>query len=237
MSRRSGGATRGLSRVRRGPRRRESSSPSRHKLCRPTRQRRINRAGRGSSHRLRLVTKESHVPSRLRGAAVAAASILSLAVAIPAHADSRTFSDPNGDAGIHDDITTVKVANGSGGGARVAVRADVGPVHPGDFFTFWFDTRFNDPGPEYKVVVNPGSDGIELRRLEEFGDSGTSSRGKLRASADVFSADDISVSVPRSCMDNPGSHPGLATRPLPRRWSPSQRLGAGREEVLRVSRL
>ncbi len=141
-----------------------------------------------------------------RGAAVAAASILSLAVAIPAHADSRTFSDPNGDAGIHDDITTVKVANGSGGGARVAVRADVGPVHPGDFFTFWFDTRFNDSGPEYKVVVNPGSDGIELRRLEEFGESGTVVPcGKLRASADVFSADDISVSVPRSCMNNPGS--------------------------------
>ncbi|HEY5847568.1 MAG TPA: hypothetical protein VIT42_12340 [Microlunatus sp.] len=142
----------------------------------------------------------------LRGAAVTAASILSLAVAVPAHADARTFSDPNNDAGIHDDITLVKVANGSGGGSRVAVRADVGPVHPGDFFTFWFNTRADDPGPEYKVVVNPGSDGIELRRLEEFGDRGTLVPcNKLRASADVFSSDDISVSVPRSCMDNPGS--------------------------------
>ena len=142
----------------------------------------------------------------LRGVAVTAASILSLAVAVPAHADANTFSDPNDEAGIHDDITTVKVANGSGGGARVAVRADVGPVHPGDFFTFWFDTRFGDPGPEYKVVVNPGSDGIELLRLEEFGDRGTVFPcDRLRASADVFSADDISVSVPRVCMDNPGS--------------------------------
>ena len=142
----------------------------------------------------------------LRGAAVTAASILSLAVAVPAHADAKTFTDPNNDAGIHDDITMVKVANGSGGGARLAVRADVGPVHAGDFFTFWFDTRFSDPGPEYKVVVHPGSDGIELRRLEEFGDGGTVVPcNKLRASADVFSSDDISVSVPRSCMDNPGS--------------------------------
>lgn len=142
----------------------------------------------------------------LRGAAVAAASILtSVAVALPAQADTRTFSDRAGDTGTSADITTVKVANGSGGGARIAVRADVGQLTIFDFYTFWFDTAPLDAGPEYKVVVNPDSDGLQLRVLDEFGEKGrvVACQG-LRAHADTDGPAEVSVSVPRSCLGDPG---------------------------------
>lgn len=143
----------------------------------------------------------------LRGAAAAAASLLTtVAVALPAHADTRTFTDRAGDTGTGADITSVKVANGSGGGHRIAVRADVGQLGFEDFFTFWFDTASLDAGPEYKVVVYPNSDGIQLRVLDEFGDKGRAVRcDGLRARADAFGPDEVSVSVPRSCMGYPGN--------------------------------
>ena len=143
----------------------------------------------------------------VRGAAMAAASVLTtLAVALPAHADSRVFADRAGDTGNAADITTVKVANGSGDGHRVAVRADVGQLRIGDYYTFWFDTVSSNPGPEYKVVVYPNSDGIGLQRLNEFGEQGTAVRcDGLRATADAFAEDVVRVSVPRSCMNYPGA--------------------------------
>lgn len=142
----------------------------------------------------------------LRGAAVAAASLLtSLAVMLPAQADTKTFRDRAGDTGTSADMTTVKVANGSGGGARLAVRAKVGQLTIFDFYTFWFDTASLDAGPEYKVVVNPDSDGIQLRVLDEFGNKGRVVRcDGLRARADTSGPAEVSVSVPRSCLGDPG---------------------------------
>jgi len=141
-----------------------------------------------------------------RGAAVGAASLLTtVAVALPAQADTRTFTDRAGDTGTGADITWVKVANGSGGGHRIAVRAEIGQLGIEDFFTFWFDTASLDAGPEYKVVVYPNSDGIQLRVLDEFGEKGRGVRCEgLRARADAFGPDEVSVSVPRSCMGYPG---------------------------------
>ena len=142
----------------------------------------------------------------LRAAAVAGAAVItSVAFSLPASADTRTFQDARGDTGTPADITAVKVANGSGGGHRVAVRAEVGQLGIEDFFTFWLDTRPSDAGPEYKVVVYPNSDGIQLRRLDDFGEAGTAVPcDRLRARADAFGPDVVSISVPRSCMGNPG---------------------------------
>jgi hypothetical protein len=140
-----------------------------------------------------------------RGTAVAAASlILTLTAALPAYADTRTFHDRAGETGTSADITEVKVANGSGGGHRVAVRAEVGKLEVEDFFTFWFDTRPSNAGPEYKFVVYPNSGLTHLRRIEEFGEMGTAVRcDGLRAAADAFGPDVVSVSVPRSCLHYP----------------------------------
>lgn len=125
---------------------------------------------------------------------------------LAAHLARRTFSDKAGDTGTSVDITTVKVANGSGGGARIAVRAKVGQLTIFDFYTFWFDTASLDAGPEYKVVVNPDSDGIQkLRVLDEFGEKGPAVRcDGLRARADTSGPAEVSASVPRYCLGDPG---------------------------------
>lgn len=145
------------------------------------------------------------IKQALRGAGVAAASALAVAaVAVPAHADTRYFADRVGDTGWAGDISKVKVANSSAGNTRIGVRAQVGEYDPGDLFTFWFDTNRNNPGPEYKVAAYANSDGPQLQRLEAFGERGRAvpCRG-LRATADAFGPEEVSVAVPRSCMGSP----------------------------------
>jgi hypothetical protein len=162
------------------------------------------------------------------GAAVGVATLLaSLTVATPAAAAVRTFHDRAGDTGVRADITTVRVSNSD---TRVAVAARVGRINFEDFFTFWFDTVPANAGPEYKVVVFPNSDGITLKRLGSFGASGTTvSCGGLRAQADAFGEDLVRVSVPRSCMRNPGAvRVSLRARyKFPERtiadWAPAER--------------
>lgn len=141
-----------------------------------------------------------------RAATIVGASLAtSLAVAMPAYADTTTFADRTGEHGNRADITSVKVANGSGGGHRVAVLASVRSLEVRDYFTFWLDTRSSNAGPEYKVVVYPNSDGIGLQRVGSFGDGGTTvTCDGLRARADAFGPNEVAISVPRSCLGNPG---------------------------------
>jgi hypothetical protein len=139
----------------------------------------------------------------VRGSAVVGVTVLaSLALLQPASADTRRFSDPNGDTGLPADITTVRVTNGS---ERVKVKARPGRVEFEDFFTYWLDTRPKNPGPEYRVDVVPNSDAFGLTRVDAFGEQGTPVPcDGLRATADNSNPEWISISVPRSCLENPG---------------------------------
>lgn len=138
-----------------------------------------------------------------RGAAVAAVAVMaSLTVLQPAEADTRRFSDRAGDTSLPTDITTVRVSNGAEL-LEVAVRP--GRVKFGDSFSYWLDTRAKNPGPEYKVGVVPNSDAFGLLRVGAFGQRGTPVPCEgLRATADVFAPEWISISVPRSCLRDPG---------------------------------
>lgn len=142
-------------------------------------------------------------PHSRRGVAVAGLSLLaSLAMVPAAHADTRTFADRAGDTGARADITTVRVSNGA---HRVKVAIRPGRVAGGDSFRFWLDTRPKNAGPEYKVEVVANSDNFGLLRVGAFGQQGTPvSCAGLRATADQYAPDWVSISVPRSCLGNPG---------------------------------
>ncbi len=131
-----------------------------------------------------------------RGATLLALSLLaSFAALQPAHADTRTFVDK----GAH--LTTVKVSHGA---SNVTVKANVGPMTFGSYFTFWLDTNAKNSGPEYKMVIYPNSDGMSVLRVGNFTDAGRSIRcDGFRASADIFGPQVVSITVPRSCIGYP----------------------------------
>lgn len=133
----------------------------------------------------------------IRGAAVAAASALASVGLIPqASADTSTFHDPA------PRITTVKVYHSS---SIVKVKVNVGAYELGSNFKFWLDTDPSNPGPEYRTTVYPNSDGITLRKVEDFGQSGTEVPcDGFKASADAFGSSYVSIWVPRSCLGDPG---------------------------------
>ena len=139
----------------------------------------------------------------VRTAAVVGVTVMaSVTLLPPASAEIRRFSDPNGDTGLASDLTTVKVINGS---ELVEVKARPGRVEFGDFFTYWLDTRPKNAGPEYRIDVVPNSDAFGITRVDAFGRQGIPVPcGGLRARADHFAPEWISISVPRSCLENPG---------------------------------
>ncbi len=121
--------------------------------------------------------------------------LISAAALAPAHADVVAFRDKGGH------LTTVKVSHSND---RVAVKASVGKMHIGDYFTFWLDTDSGNPGPEYKSEVYPNSDGVSVLRVDGFGDEGRRVRcDGFRAAADVYGPRTVKISVPRSCIGNP----------------------------------
>ena len=132
----------------------------------------------------------------VRAAAVAAACLTaSVALAPAASADTRTFKDKGGH------LTTVVVAHTS---SKVTVTADVGPMDIGDYSTFWLDTDAQNSGPEYKAEVWPNSDGIHLLRVGSFSSAGTAvDCDGFRARADVYGPEEVSITVPRSCIGKP----------------------------------
>jgi hypothetical protein len=125
----------------------------------------------------------------------ALALVASAATLTPAHADVVAFRDKGGH------LTTVKVSHSN---YRVAVKAYVGNMDIGDYFTFWLDTDGDNPGPEFKTEVYPNSDGLSVLRVESFGDDGQRVRcDGFRAAADVSGPRTVKISVPRSCIGDP----------------------------------
>ncbi len=139
-----------------------------------------------------------------RGAVVLiAALIASLSALQPAYADTRRFSDPKGDSGLPADITSVRVTNGPD---LIEVAMRPGRVRIGDQFTFWLDTRAEDAGPEYAVGLLPNSDALGITRVDGFDQQGTVVVcDELRGTADYLSPKWVSVSLPRSCVGDPGA--------------------------------
>ena len=137
--------------------------------------------------------------------ALAVTALVGAGLLAPAAANSRTFHDAAGDtATAQSDLTRVLVRNGGPSGTRVYSSAQVGDLAPGDRTTFWIDTKASNPGPEYKALVLPNSDGFHLEKVNSWdGPSpGVQCRG-LRARADAAGPDKVSISVPRRCMDRP----------------------------------
>lgn len=134
----------------------------------------------------------------VRAAAVVAACLTATAALAPsAGADTRTFQDKGGH------LTTVVVAHM---GSKITVTADVGPMDTGDDFTFWLDTDPDNSGPEYEAEVWPNSDGIQLLRVGSFSSTGTPvACDGFRASADLYGPEEVSITVPRSCIGTPAT--------------------------------
>jgi hypothetical protein len=137
------------------------------------------------------------MPTFVARAAVAGTlALLAFAATLtPAHADVVAFRDKGGH------LTTVKVSHSN---HRVAVKAHVGKMDIGDYFTVWLDTDSDNPGPEYKTEVYPNSDGLSVLRVGNFGDDGRRMRcDGFRAAADVSGPRTVKISVPRSCIGDP----------------------------------
>jgi hypothetical protein len=135
-----------------------------------------------------------------RAAAVAAAALIPAAVLVPAaHADIAYFSDP----GAH--ITSLRVSHGP---STIGVTARDADMEFSTYYEFWLDTNPNDPGPEYRVDVNPNSEVLPLMKVANFDSPGIKqpSCTGLRVLADASDGDATpyaKVIVPRSCMGNP----------------------------------
>ncbi len=134
---------------------------------------------------------------RRSAAVVSAALLASASVLAPASAATTTVHDK----APH--LTTVVLTHGP---ANVKVKADVGPMAIGSYFTFWFDTAPKNAGPEYKVTLYPNSEIGErpVIRVGSFNDKGkgTTCDG-LRGTADVYGSEFVTLKVPRSCLGTP----------------------------------
>ncbi|WP_374455424.1 hypothetical protein [Nocardioides sp.] len=140
----------------------------------------------------------------LRGAAravVACAVGAVLVVPGTAHAGTGVFDDPVGDStGV--DISRVRVVHANA--VKVSVRSVV-PLAAGQVYTFWVDTG-RGPRPTYAVKFRANSDfGGQLAVVESFGQrpSRFVKCPGMRAHADMFDDEPVSVRIPRACLGNP----------------------------------
>ena len=85
---------------------------------------------------------------RLATIAVAVLAITILAVS-PTQADVKRFRDSRQDTPTGIDIWTVRVDNSERDRSKVIVTVQQDHIEPGDKLDIFFDTRPNDPGPEY----------------------------------------------------------------------------------------
>jgi hypothetical protein len=70
---------------------------------------------------------------------------------------------------------------------------------------FWIDVDRADHGPEFVVDVIPNAGGMRLLSVEGWnrGDRRFQPCQGMRARADVFTDGPVTLSVPRSCLDDP----------------------------------
>lgn len=127
---------------------------------------------------------------------------LLLAVApAPAMADTEVFADPVGDS-TSVDISQVRVAHRDA--VIVRVRSAV-PLAAGQVYAFWIDVG-RDPEPDYHVAFRANSDfddALDLVRSFGVRRHGTVRCPGLRARADIFADEPVSIRIPRRCLGKP----------------------------------
>ncbi|MGF9759114.1 hypothetical protein AAII07_28335 [Microvirga sp. 0TCS3.31] len=118
-----------------------------------------------------------------------------------AHAGTGAFDDPVGDS-TSVDITQVRVVHRNA--VKVSVRSSV-PLAAGQVYAFWIDTG-RGPRPTFHVSFRANSDfddslavvrSFGTRPMREVDCPG------MRAHADMFDDEPVSLRVPRRCIGDP----------------------------------
>jgi hypothetical protein len=124
-----------------------------------------------------------------------------VAVAGTAHAGTGTFDDPVGDStGV--DISAVRVVHRNA--VKVSVRSAV-PLAAGQDYAFWIDTG-RGPRPTFHVSFRANSDFDDsVAVVRSFGRRPIRvvTCPGMRAHADMFDGEPVSVRIPRSCIGDP----------------------------------
>ncbi|MBD3926202.1 hypothetical protein IEZ26_16375 [Nocardioides cavernae] len=132
-----------------------------------------------------------------------AAVTVGAVLALPgtAHAGHGSFDDPVGDSTAVD-ITRVRVVHANA--VKVRVRSAV-PLDAGQVYSFWIDTG-RGPRPTFHVSFRANSDfGSGIAVVESFGQRPirTVQCPGMRAHADMFDDQPVSVRIPRTCLGDP----------------------------------
>lgn len=141
--------------------------------------------------------------SMRRTARALVACTLGAVLALPgaATADIGVFDDPVGDStGV--DFTRVRVVHANA--VKISVRSAV-PLATGQVYRFWIDTG-RGPRPTYAVKFRANSDfGGQLTVAGFFGQRPTRvvKCPGMRAHADMFDDEPVSLRIPRQCLDDP----------------------------------
>lgn len=138
----------------------------------------------------------------MHGLSLGAVSLLLAVVPAPAMADTAVFDDPLGDSAFVD-ISRVRVAHRD---AVIVVRVrSAVELAAGQVYAFWIDTG-HDRGPDYHVAFRANSDFDDaLGLVRSFGvrRHGSVQCPGLRARADIFADEPVSIRIPRRCLEDP----------------------------------
>lgn len=142
-----------------------------------------------------------------RAGAPLAALVWVAALAVPASADSATFTDARGDIVAGNDIWSVRVVNGADEGTRLRLVARLADLGPGDRVDFWIDTVPSDPGPEFRADAVANSDFLEVRAVDHWQQAGTAvTCPGLRVRMDGFDpTQQARFNIPLRCLGNPAA--------------------------------
>lgn len=133
-----------------------------------------------------------------------AAAVIGLALAVPADADVRRFTDARNDTSSSVDIRSVRVDNSTTSPNKVIVTVRQDNVRIGDSITIYLDTRPHDPGPEYSIGGAVASEFL-MRHRERWKGSGRVVPFDCGYKLKIHQKDDRSRAVmPRSCLGDPG---------------------------------
>jgi hypothetical protein len=153
------------------------------------------------------------------------ASLLTLLIAAPAHANTRAFTDRQRDAPRSIDILDAKVNNGDTKPTQVRVQVRFRNINlqGGNGYFLYLDTRPKHPGPEYRYVV--GGSEYEFYRMRTWRNPITAlpCRDKVRIHHTAH-ADTLAFVIPRSCLGDANrvriSARGATSSPYRQDWAP-----------------
>ena len=137
----------------------------------------------------------------VRGLSVWTLGVCLALVAGPAVADTTVVDDPVGDSTLVD-ISRVRVVHRDA--VTVRVRSAL-PLTAGQGYSFWIDAG-RGRRPNYYVSFRANSDFDDsLGLVRSFGHRPTRfvRCPRMRARADMFSGQPVSLRIPRRCLDDP----------------------------------